>query len=77
MAISFADFPMGPAVSVNVVYGRVPSRGRDPIVALSAYILARSDGTTMEPSVSVPIATGANPAETPTVLPDEEPPGVF
>ena len=48
-----------------------------PAVGLMVYKAARSAGNIKEPEVSVPIATGANPAETPMAGPEDEPPGPY
>jgi len=41
------------------------------------YKAARFAGITSDPTVSVPIAMGANPAETPTAEPEDEPEGPY
>ncbi len=41
------------------------------------YNAARPPGTMREPSVSVPIDTGAKPAETATAEPEEDPEGFY
>lgn len=55
----------------------MPSPGTKPRVGFSVYNPARVAGTTKEPSVSVPIETGASPAATATAEPDDEPPVLF
>jgi hypothetical protein len=40
------------------------------------YRAARIDGCTIEPSDSLPMLKGENPAAVPTADPDGEPPGV-
>jgi hypothetical protein len=49
----------------------------DPTVAFNPYSAARVAGCTTEPSDSVPIDTGLNPAATPAPLPEDDPPGVY
>jgi hypothetical protein len=46
-----------------------------PTVGLRQYSAAREPGKTIEPLVSVPMETGANPAATETAEPEEDPPG--
>ena len=55
----------------------MPTGSTDPGVAFIPYSAARVAGCTREPSVSVPIDTGAKPAATPTALPEDEPQGVW
>ena len=55
----------------------MPAVSTDPGVAFIPYSAARVAGCTREPSVSVPIDTGAKPAATPTALPEDEPQGVW
>jgi hypothetical protein len=45
-----------------------------PIVGLIVYKAALVAGMFKDPSVSVPIDMGANPAATPTAEPDDDPP---
>jgi hypothetical protein len=45
-----------------------------PIVGLIVYNAALVAGMFKDPSVSVPIDMGANPAATPTAEPDDDPP---
>jgi hypothetical protein len=52
-----------------------PARETRPTVGLIPYSAARLPGQIMEPSVSVPSATGPNPALTPTALPELLPHG--
>jgi hypothetical protein len=66
---------MGPAESDRLDIGTMPRCGMRPIVGLIVYNAALLAGIIKEPSVSVPMAMGANPAETATALPDEDPPG--
>lgn len=74
--MSSVDLAIGPRLSVNLVKGSVPCVDAFPTVNFSEYKLARSLGTTIEPSVSVPKASGAMPAATDTAEPEEDPPGV-
>ncbi len=53
----------------------MPSREIMPWVGLIVYKAARSAGIIREPTVSVPIETGARPAETEMAGPEDEPPG--
>ena len=46
-----------------------------PTVGFRQYNAARPPGKTIEPSVSVPMETGASPAATETADPEEDPPG--
>lgn len=55
----------------------MPVVSTDPGVAFIPYNAARVAGCTSEPSVSVPIDTGAKPAATPTALPEDDPQGVW
>lgn len=48
-----------------------------PRVGLTAYSEFRVAGQLMDPSVSVPIESGAKPAATAIPLPEEEPPGLY
>jgi hypothetical protein len=53
----------------------MPARETSPTVGLIPYSAARLPGQIIEPSVSVPSATGPNPALTPTALPELLPHG--
>lgn len=75
MAISRALFAMGPAASHNELMGIIPFVDMRPTVGLSVKRAARLEGWTREPLVSVPMAMGTYPAETPTAEPVDEPPG--
>lgn len=68
---------MGPVVSRRSEAGKIPCVDTNPRVGRILYSAARFAGVTMEPSVSVPIASGEYPAETPTALPVEDPPGLY
>lgn len=67
---------MGPRLSVKLVKRSVPCVDPFPTVNFSEYKLARSLGTTIEPSASVPKAIGAIPAATDTAEPEEDDPVV-
>lgn len=77
IAKSAADLAMGPAESHNLEIGTMPEMETIPMVGLRVYKAALLAGMVREPFVSVPIATGAYPAATPTAEPEEEPPGFF
>lgn len=70
-------FAKPPRQSIEDPPGRTPAVSMDPWLAFRPYKAALEAGCTTEPSVSVPIETGAKPAATPTVEPDDEPAGVF
>jgi hypothetical protein len=55
--------------------GMTPVREDRPTLIRMVYNAARLAGQTREPSVSDPRAAAANPAETPTAEPEEEPHG--
>jgi hypothetical protein len=63
-------------LSVSLLHGAEPFVDILPTVALIPKSAALLAGCTMDPSVSVATASGANPAATPTALPEEDPPGV-
>lgn len=75
-ATSSVDLAMGPRPSVERVKGSVPCVDAFSTVNFSQYKLARSLGAIVEPSVSVPKASGAIPAATDTAEPEEDDPGV-
>lgn len=68
---------IGPAESKLADMGTTPCWGMRPIVGLIVYNAARPAGQTSDPLVSVPMAIGAYPAETPTAEPDEDPDGFW
>lgn len=68
---------MGPAASNSLDMGIMPSWETVPMVGLIVYSAARPEGLTSDPSVSVPMATGAYPAETPTAEPEDDPEGFW
>ncbi len=67
---------IGPAVSCTGDSGTIPVRLTRPAVGLMPTIPQALAGETMEPSVSVPIASGARPAATPTAEPELDPDGL-
>ena len=68
---------IAPALSKSGFAGCTAVISIVPTVAFIAYKAARVAGWHIDPSVSVPIDTGANPAATPAALPDDEPHGVY
>src|SRR5215472_10049638 len=75
-AASATHLVIGPAVSCAEEIGTMPDRLTRPIVGLSPTIPQLFEGLTIEPSVSVPIASGASPAATATPEPELEPDGL-
>src|SRR5215469_7011338 len=75
-AASATHLVIGPAVSCADDIGTMPSLLTRPSVGLSPTIPQLFDGLTIEPSVSVPIASGASPAATATPEPELEPDGL-
>lgn len=75
LAISIALLAIGPAISRISLTGMTPSISIKPLLGFNVKTLARVAGMIKEPQVSVPIATGANPAATAHALPEEDPPG--
>ena len=67
---------MGPAVSCSAEIGTTPARDTNPSVGLCPTTPLAPAGHTIEPSVSVPIATWASAAATPAPDPDDEPHGL-
>ena len=78
MTIARSDgvLAIAPALSKSEFAGCIAVMSIIPTVAFIAYKAARVAGWHIDPSVSVPIDTGANPAATPAALPDDEPQGV-
>ena len=68
---------IAPALSESGFAGCIAVMSIVPTVAFIAYKAARVAGWHIDPSVSVPMDTGANPAATATALPDDEPQGVY
>ena len=64
---------IGPAVSWTGLIGTMPAPGMLPTVGLKPTTPHTPAGETIEPSVSVPTASGARPAATAAAEPDEEP----
>src|SRR5271165_394577 len=75
-AASATDFAIGPAVSCTGDSGTIPVRLTRPAVGLMPTTPQALDGDTMEPSVSVPTASGASPAATPAADPELDPDGL-
>ena len=75
MAASFTLFAMGPAVSIFLISGKIPSPDMLSLVGLNPTTELAEDGATIEPSVSVPTETGTRSAVTATALPLLEPEG--
>jgi hypothetical protein len=76
-AISEEVFAIGPRLSSHGEPGRTPSVEIVPAVILIEKRAARCAGCTRDPSVSLPMDRGENPAATPAPLPDEEPAGPY
>ncbi len=66
---------IGPAVSCSADTGIMPARLTRPRVGLWPTIPVIPDGQTIDPSVSLPIATWHSDAATATAEPDDEPHG--
>src|SRR5580692_5650783 len=67
---------IGPAVSWTGESGTMPVRLTRPAVGLMPTTPQALDGETIEPSVSVPTASGAKPADRPAAEPELEPDGL-
>ncbi len=67
---------IGPAVSCVCEIGMIPARLTSPTVGLMPTMPQFVAGHTIEPSVSVPTASGARLAETATPEPELEPHGL-
>src|SRR4051812_40057363 len=76
MAVSTTWRASGPAVSCSAEIGTTPVRLTRPSVGFSPTTSLAPAGQTIEPSVSVPIATCAKPAATAAPEPEEEPHGL-
>src|ERR1700677_975217 len=74
-AASRTDVAIGPAVSCTAERGTMPVLLTRPAVGLIPTTPQALDGETIEPSVSVPTASGARPAETPDADPELDPDG--
>src|SRR4051812_13197386 len=68
--------PIGPAVSCVLEMGTIPPRLHRPTVGLRPTIPQALAGETIEPSVSVPIATAHKFAETAAADPELDPDGL-
>ena len=68
---------IGPAVSWTGDSGTIPVRLTRPAVGLTPTTPQALDGETIEPSVSVPTASGASPADTPAADPELDPDGLL
>lgn len=75
VARSYGVFAIGPAESMVWLIGMTPSWDTSPMVGLIVYRAALAAGDTRDPSVSVPIESGAYPAETATADPVDDPQG--
>ena len=67
---------IGPAVSCSAEIGTMPDRLARPSVGLIPTSPFWPEGHTIEPSVSVPMATVARSAAAATALPELEPHGL-
>src|SRR5688572_2241490 len=67
---------IGPGVSCVLEIGMIPLRLHNPTVGLMPTMPHWLDGETMEPSVSVPMATAHKLADTATAEPELEPDGL-
>src|ERR1700733_16156217 len=72
-AASATETAIGPAVSCTGDSGTMPVLLTRPAVGLMPTTPQALDGETIEPSVSVPPASGASPAATPAADPDLDP----
>src|SRR5580698_2350923 len=75
-AASATETAIGPAVSWTGESGTMPARLTRPRVGLRPTTPQALDGETIEPSVSVPMASGAKPADSPAAEPELEPDGL-
>ena len=75
-AVYLTERHMGPGTSRQTLTGMMPAFGTVPTVGLMMYRDCRLAGEIRHPSVSVPIAMGANPAATDIPDPDDEPLGL-
>ena len=76
MAASSTVVAIGPAVSCEWLIGTMWVRLTSPTVGLNPTTPLTEAGQVIEPSVSVPMATGASPIATAVALPADEPHGV-
>src|ERR1700724_350512 len=75
VAASAPEVPIGPAVSCARDSGTMPARLTGPRVGLMPTTPQALDGETIDPSVSVPTASGPNPADRPAAEPELDPDG--
>src|SRR6202453_4869371 len=75
-AASATETAIGPAVSCTGEIGTMPRRLTRPLVGLMPTMPQALAGQTIEPSVSVPTASGARPAATPAAEPELDPEGL-
>src|ERR1700678_1444583 len=75
-AASATHLVMGPAVSWALGIGTMPEWLTRPRVGLSTAMPQLLAGLTIDPSVSVPMASGARPAATATAEPELDPDGL-
>src|SRR5215471_7765011 len=75
-AVSVTLRAIGPAVSCSAEIGTTPERLTSPRVGLMPTMPLAPDGQTIDPSVSVPIATVARCADTAEPEPLDEPHGL-
>ena len=73
MALSTADLEMGPTLSMDQLRAMAPCLLTRPKVGRNPVTPLRVEGETIEPSVSVPMAKGTNPALTAEAEPAEDP----
>ena len=72
------SFAIGPTVSKYFgEIGYTPSRETSPKVVFNPRMPQQAAGTRMEPPVSVPNETSAEPFATATAEPLDEPPGII
>lgn len=74
-ATSYGDFAKAPKQSNSEAPGWQPVVSTVPGVSLRAYRAVLAAGIMIDPSDSVPMDRGANPAATPTALPEDDPAG--
>src|SRR5215831_5780048 len=75
-AASATVVAIGPALSCASDSGTMPARLTRPRVGLRPTTPQALDGETIEPSVSVPTARGAKPADRPAAEPELDPDGL-
>ena len=75
-AASATVLVIGPAVSWLAAMGTIPVRGMRPTVGLMPTSELAADGLRIDPDVSVPTVSGANPTAADTADPELEPLGV-